>query len=215
MKTGTKQLLRLLFWETTIKCNLTCAHCRRLESNETADKDLDTTEAKNLLEQLSDLGRQQPYMPVIVFSGGEPLCRPDLFELIEYAKHLSLIPALATNGTLIDPTIAQQIKKSGVMRVSISLDGTTAEMHDRLRQLNGAFEQSIAGIKYLAAEKIPFQINSTLTKHNAGQITQLYELAESLGAVAVHIFMLVPVGCGQSLADTDMLSPQEYERKNG
>ena len=86
-------------------------------------------------------------------------------------------------------------------------------VHNKLRQLEGSFEQALDGIKHLREKSIPFQINITLTKHNAGQLEDVYKLAESLGAVAVHIFMLVPVGCGQVLAETDMLSPQQYEQK--
>lgn len=210
---GPRQMLRLLFWESTIRCNLTCAHCRRVESDDTAHRDLSTEQAKDLIEQLAELGRGQPMMPVLVFSGGEPLCRDDLFELIGFAKSLGITPALATNGTLVDATVAGQIRDSGVARVSVSLDGATTEVHDQLRQLVGSFERAIEGIGYLREAKVPFQINITLTKHNAGQLEDIYELAKSLGAVAVHIFMLVPVGCGQSLAETDMLSPEEYEKK--
>ena len=210
---GPKQMLRLLFWESTIRCNLTCAHCRRVESDDTVHRDLSTEQAKGLIEQLAELGRDQPMMPVLVFSGGEPLCRNDLFKLIRYAKSLGISPALATNGTLIDATAAGQIHDSGVVRVSVSLDGATADVHDRLRRLTGSFERAIEGIGYLREAKVPFQINITLTKHNAGQLEDIYKLAKSLGAVAVHIFMLVPVGCGQSLAETDMLSPEQYEKK--
>jgi AdoMet-dependent heme synthase len=97
------------------------------------------------------------------------------------------------------------------VRVSVSLDGATADVHDRMRQIPGAFERAIAGIRCLRELQVPFQINVTLTKQNAGQLGEVYELARSLGAVAVHLFMLVPVGCGRVLAGTDMLSPQEYE----
>ena len=89
------QMLRLLFWETTIKCNLACAHCRRLESDEAVVTDLSTSKRKELIEQLAELGKGQPMMPVLVFSGGEPLCRDDIFELIDYAKSLGITPALA------------------------------------------------------------------------------------------------------------------------
>jgi radical SAM protein with 4Fe4S-binding SPASM domain len=205
--------LRLLFWETTIKCNLTCAHCRRLESNEAVDKDLSTAQAKDLIEQLADLGKDQPFMPVLVFSGGEPLCREDLFELVGQAQTAGIIPALATNGTLIDAKMAQQIQDSRIVRVAVSLDGATAEVHNKLRQLDRAFERALEGISYLREKNVPFQINITLTKNNAEQLEDIYELAESVGAIAVHIFMLVPVGCGQVLAETDMLSPQQYEQK--
>jgi len=210
---GSNQILRLLFWETTIKCNLTCAHCRRLESDEAAFKDLTTAQAKELISQLAELGKKQPMMPVLVFSGGEPLCRDDLFELVSQAKAAGITPALATNGTLVNATVAKQIRDSGIVRVAVSLDGATAEVHDKLRQLEGSFERALQGIKCLHEEEIPTQINITLTKHNAGQLEDIYELSKSLGAVAVHIFMLVPVGCGQVLAETDMLSPEQYEQK--
>jgi radical SAM protein with 4Fe4S-binding SPASM domain len=208
-----KQILRLLFWESTIRCNLSCAHCRRIESDEQAHTDMTTAQAKALIEQLAELGKGQPMMPVLVFSGGEPLCREDLFELISFAKSLSIIPALATNGTLIDQAIAGKIRKSGIARVSVSLDGATAEVHNKLRQLEGSFESALEGISRLRERDVPFQINITLTKHNAHQLQELYDLAKSIGAVAVHVFMLVPVGCGQALADTDMLSPEQCEQK--
>lgn len=209
---ATQQMLRLLFWETTIRCNLSCAHCRRLESNEAAGADLTTAQARNLIEQLAEVNPKGTKMPILVFSGGEPLCRPDIFELFAYARTLSIMPALATNGTLINEAIAKRIKESGIARVSISVDGATAEFHDHLRRLQGSFEQALTGIRHLAAHGVPFQINMTITKHNCGQVPQLYELAQSLGAAAVHLFMLVPVGCGQTLAETDMLSPTEYEQ---
>ncbi|MCK4292964.1 MAG: radical SAM protein [Planctomycetes bacterium] len=206
------RVLRLLFWETTIKCNLTCAHCRRLESDEAAIRDLSTAQGMALIEQLAELGENQPMMPVLVFSGGEPLCRGDLFELIGKAKTVGITPALATNGTLIDAAVAEQIRDTGIVRVAVSLDGATAEVHNKLRQLEGSFERALEGVGHLRDKKVPFQVNITLTKHNAGQLEQIYELAKSQGAAAVHIFMLVPVGCGQVLAETDMLSPQEYEQ---
>jgi len=213
---GTQQsnrVLRLLFWEATIKCNLRCAHCRRLESNETAFRDLSTAQAENLVNQLVELGRKQTVMPVLVFSGGEPLCRDDLFGLIAYAKGLGIIPALATNGTMIDAGVAERIANSGIVRVAVSLDGATAEAHDRLRQMEGAFQRAIEGIRHLRDKGLSFQIIITLTRNNSWQLEDVYELSRTLGAAALHIFMLVPVGCGQVLAETDMLSPQQYEQK--
>ena len=207
------RVLRLLFWEATIKCNLSCAHCRRLDSNETAFRDLSTAQAQNLINQLAELGKKQASMPVLVFSGGEPLCRNDLFDLIAYAKGLGIIPALATNGTLIDAGLAERIANSGVVRVAVSLDGATAEVHDKLRQMEGAFQKAIEGIKHLRDKGLSLQINITLTKNNEYQLEEVYELARTLGAAALHIFMLVPVGCGQVLAETDMLSPEQYEQK--
>jgi len=209
----TGQILRLLFWETTIRCNLSCAHCRRLETNEAAVNDLTTADGKQLIEQLADVGRRQSFMPVLVFSGGEPLCRSDLFELIKYAKGFSIVPALATNGALIDESMGEKIKNSGIVRVAVSLDGATAQTHNKLRQHEGSFEKAIEGINNLRKKQVPFQINITLTKSNADELGDVYKLAETLGAAALHIFMLVPVGCGESLAETDMLSAAEYEQK--
>jgi radical SAM protein with 4Fe4S-binding SPASM domain len=206
------QVLRLLFWETTIRCNLSCAHCRRLESDDKAFRDLSTAQAKNLIGQLAELGRGQSMIPMLVFSGGEPLCRKDLFELVGRARTARIIPALATNGTLINAAVAERIRDSGIVRVAVSLDGATAEVHNKLRKLQGSFENALEGISHLRDKNVPFQINITLTKHNAHQLADVYELAKSLGAKAVHIFMLVPVGCGQVLAETDMLSAQQYEQ---
>jgi len=210
--TASQRVLRMLFWETTIRCNLACAHCRRLESNEAGPADLSTSQAEALIEQLAELGRRQPQMPVLVFSGGEPLCRNDLFHLVGRARQHGIIVALATNGTLIDSDKARQIHESGIARVSVSLDGATADVHDRMRQIPGAFDKAIQGIRQLNDHAAPFQINVTLTKQTAPQLQDVYELARALGAVAVHLFMLVPVGCGQVLAETDMLSPGQYEQ---
>jgi radical SAM protein with 4Fe4S-binding SPASM domain len=210
--TAFNRVLRMLFWETTIRCNLACAHCRRLESNDTDAGDLSPVQAETLIEQLAQLGRRQPQMPVLVFSGGEPLCRQDLFDRIDNARQNGLITALATNGTMIDEEQARRIRDSGVARVSVSLDGATAEVHDRMRQIPGAFDRALAGARHLREHQVPFQINVTLTKQNVGQLQKVYDLTRSLGAAALHIFMLVPVGCGQVLAQTEMLSPQQYEQ---
>ncbi len=207
----TKQKLRLLFWESTIKCNLSCAHCRRVEDDETVDADMSTAQAKELIDQLAELGCHQDFMPILVFSGGEPLCRTDIFELIDYAVAKEVKCALATNGTLIDAPLAEQIKMAGVERVSVSLDGATGEIHNKLRKMEGSFDAAINGIQCLNDCGVPFQINITITRHNTHQLDDIFVLAEKLGAVAVHLFMLVPVGCGEEFAEEDMLSPDEYE----
>jgi radical SAM protein with 4Fe4S-binding SPASM domain len=210
--TDHKQKLRLLFWESTIKCNLSCAHCRRVDPDEAAYSDLTTAQAKQMIDQLADVGREQDFMPILVFSGGEPLCRSDIFELIDYAVAKKLKCALATNGTLIDNEKAQKIKRASVERVSISLDGATGEIHNKLRKLEGSFEDALNGIKCLRENGVPFQVNMTVTRHNAHQLDDIFILAEKIGAVAVHLFMLVPVGCGEEFAEEDMLSAEEYEK---
>ncbi|MBP8606045.1 MAG: radical SAM protein [Phycisphaerae bacterium] len=202
--------LRLLFWESTARCNLSCIHCRRLDAEQTAD--LTTLQAKEMMDQLAALGQAQAFMPLLVFSGGEPLCREDLFELLEYAAAKGIHRALATNGTLIDAAAARKIKSAGVQRVSVSLDGADARIHNKLRRQDGSFEAAVCGIRHLRHNDVPFQINMTLTRHNAGHLDAVLELACALGAAAVHVFGLVPVGCGQQLDCEQMLSAEEYEQ---
>ncbi len=204
--------LRLLFWESTIRCNLSCAHCRRMEADEAAGSDLTTAQAMQLIEQLAQVGRTQDFMPILVFSGGEPLCRGDVFELIEGAAARGLTCALATNGTLMDKPLAARIKAAGAHRVSVSLDGATSDIHNKLRKLEGSFEAAVNGIACLRECGLPFQINMTVTRHNVHQLDAVFVLARELGAVAVHLFMLVPVGCGESFAEEEMLSADEYEQ---
>jgi len=204
--------LRLLFWESTIRCNLSCAHCRRVEGDDAAGSDLTTDRAEKLIDQLAAMGRAQGFMPILVFSGGEPLCRGDLFELFEKAHEQGLRCALATNGTLIDTAMAARIRSAGVERVSVSLDGTTAAVHNKLRRQEGSFEAAVAGMERLREQSVPFQINMTMTRYNMHQLDELFEFARRAGAAAVHLFMLVPVGCGEEFAQEDMLSADEYER---
>jgi len=199
---------RVVFWETTAACNLECAHCRRLEvSHELSKRDLSTAEGKHAIEQLAEAGR-----PLLILSGGEPLVRPDIFELAGYGHKVGLPCALATNGTLIDREIAEKIAAAGIRRVSVSLDGADAGTHDEFRRLPGSFKQALEGIEHLRAAGVPVQINTTIAHHNAGQIEAMFELAERIGAMALHIFALVPVGCGVEIAEDEMLAPDELER---
>ncbi|HVT80860.1 MAG TPA: radical SAM protein [Phycisphaerae bacterium] len=198
--------LRLLFWESTVGCNLECVHCRRLEvASELSKRDMSTLQAKAFLRTLPETGK-----PIVVFSGGEPLKRPDIFELAEEVRTLGLPAALATNGTLITDAIARNVVETGIRRVSISFDGPDAETHDQFRG-TGAFDASIAGFKKLRQLGVSMQINSTIARHNYRKLDETYKLALELGADALHLFMLVPVGCGMTLPESVMLQPEEYE----
>ena len=124
---------RLVFWETTAACNLVCYHCRRTDvADKVSPDELSEQEAKSLIDELADWGRT-----ILVFSGGEPLMRPDIFELMSYASQKRVIVALATNGTLINKDLAKRIRESGVDRVSISFDGADEATHDAFRRLPG------------------------------------------------------------------------------
>src|SRR3989338_1171482 len=152
--------LRFIFWETTVACNLECIHCRRLEIAKLLSRDdLSTSEALSFIESLADDFNPKP---VLVLSGGEPLKRPDLFELVNSARSREIPVALATNGTLIDLALAEKIQASGIRRVSISLDVATPVTHDRFRQMPGSFEQAVSGFKYLRSSGMPMQLNATL-----------------------------------------------------
>ncbi len=199
---------RLVFWETTAGCNLHCIHCRRIEvADQLTPHDLSTQEAFTLVDQLAAVGS-----PVFVLSGGEPLMRPDIFDIARYATDAGLTVALATNGTLIDETLAARIKNSGIKRVSISFDGADAPTHDVFRALAGSFEAAVRGFKALRAVDLPVQINTTVAKHNQAQLESVLTLAKDLGAVALHLFLLVPVGCGVEIAADQMVSAEDYER---
>lgn len=200
--------LRMLFWESTARCNLACVHCRRLDVAEAAAKDdLTTEEFRRVLDSAATLGG-----PVVVFSGGEPLLRDDWETLAAHAASLRLPTALATNGTLIDDALAGRIAAAEFRRVSVSLDGPDAASHDAFRGVGGAFEAALAGIAALRRRDVPVQINATIAAHNAARLDELYDLARSVGAVALHLFLLVPVGCGVRIAETHQLAPAAYER---
>jgi len=200
--------LRLLFWETTAACNLACVHCRRLDiAHAMGRDDLTSQQALDLIRSLPSTGR-----PILVFSGGEPLMRADLFDLASEATGLGLPIALATNGTIMDEHVARRVKEVGFRRVSISFDGPNAPTHDAFRGIEGAFESSVRGFTLLREHGLSMQINTTVAKHNYDKLDRMYELALKLGADALHIFMLVPVGCGMSLSEAIMLSSEEYEK---
>ena len=120
--------------------------------------------------------------------------------------------ALATNGTLVTKHVARMIADSGVQRVAISLDGADALTHDTFRGIPGAFDAAIAGFRNLKALGLSVQINTTIASHNAHQLPAVLELAKSIGADALHTFLLVPVGCGVDIAEEQMVPPEEYEK---
>jgi heme b synthase len=199
--------LRLIFWETTKACNLECKHCRAVPQKGLGPLDLTTPEALALMDGIAEIAR-----PVFILSGGEPLYRPDIFDLAKYGKALGFRMALATNGTLVDADIARKVEDAGISRVSVSLDGALEQTHDGFRGVEGAWKGAIRGIRHLRARGISVQINSTVAKHNVNELPDLLNLALGLECDALHIFMLVPVGCGLELAESAMLPADEYER---
>lgn len=199
--------LRMVFWETTKGCNLRCRHCRAVPESERSAVELTTDEGTRLIDQIANIAR-----PVLVFSGGEPLYRPDIFELGAHARDRGFRIALATNGTLVTPAIARRVAETGFSRVSISVDGAKPATHDGFRGLPGSFDRALGAIHDLRAVNVSVQINSTIARHNVTELPDMLSLAVEIGADALHLFMLVPVGCGVEIADREMLPAEEYER---
>ena len=199
--------LRLVFWETTKACNLSCKHCRAVPQRSLGPDELNTRQAFDLIDAIGKVSK-----PVMVLSGGEPLYRPDIFDIAGYGVESGFRMAMATNGTLIDERIAAKIADVGISRVAISLDGATPETHDRFRNMDGSHAKALRGIRLLRDEGVSVQINSTIAKHNVDELPRMLDLAMSLGADALHLFMLVPVGCGLEIAPAQMLPADEYER---
>ena len=202
--------LRLVFWETTKACNLTCKHCRAVPRRSIGPTELTTKRALDLIDGIAQVAK-----PVMVLSGGEPLFRPDLYDIADYGVQSGFRMALATNGTLITSKVAAKIADAGFARVAISLDSANPQTHDTFRGLQGAHAQAVRGIVNLREQGVSVQINSTIAKHNVAEIDRILEMALGMGADALHLFMLVPVGCGLELAETEMLPADEYERVLG
>ncbi len=196
---------RLVAWEITRNCNLSCVHCRASATCGPHAGELSTDTALTLVGQIAQTGS-----PIVILTGGEPLLREDIFEIADYGTKKGLRMVMAPNGTLITGKIARKLAVSGIRRLSISLDGASAEIHDRFRGVKGAFEGALRGIRHIKSAGIEFQINTTITQTNLDQIPKIQDLAVKLGAVAHHIFLLVPTGRGKYIIGS-AISAEQYE----
>ena len=198
---------RLVFWELTARCNLSCRHCRAEAQDHAAAGELTTAEALRVARDIREAGD-----PIVVLTGGEPLVRADVFEIAAACSRRFSRVALATNGTRVDDAVAGRIAAAGIQRVSVSIDGATAEEHDAFRGLPGSFDGALRGLRALRAAGLPVQVNVTVSRHNAERIGDILDLAVAQGADAFHVFVLVPVGCGARIRDAERLSPAETDR---
>lgn len=192
-------------WETTQKCNLRCVHCRCSSEINSSEGDFTTQEGKDLLAEIADFSK-----PVIVLSGGEPLMRSDIFELAEYGTSLGLRMCMATNGALVTDEICKKMKQADIKMVSLSLDGSTAAIHDDFRQCAGAFDGVIRAAEIFRRNGQKFLINSSFTKRNQHDIADTFKLAKSLGATAWYMFMIVPTGRGEAIMN-ELITKEDYE----
>jgi radical SAM protein with 4Fe4S-binding SPASM domain len=199
-------LPKWIAWEITGRCNLHCIHCRSWSDSPGPAGEFTGEEARGLIDQIADYAS-----PVLVLSGGEPLLREDCFDLARYGTARGLRMCLATNGTLVDEGVCDAIRSSGIRMVSLSLDGSTPEIHDDFRQQPGAYDGVIRAASFFRRHEIPFLINSSFTKRNQDDIENVYRAAKELGAKAWYMFMIVPTGRAEGALE-ELITGEDYEK---
>ena len=198
----------LAIWEVTQSCDLACKHCRAAAQPIAHPDQLSTDEGKGLIDQIAQMG-----VPIFIFTGGDPLKRPDLYELIRYGAEKNVKIAVTPSATpLLTREAIFKMKEAGVVRLGISLDGSCPEIHDVFRGLPGAWARTIQAIEWANEAGIPIQVHSTISRHNAHDLDALCALFERQKIVMWNVFFLVPVGRGQL---ADLLSGEEFEQVFG
>jgi radical SAM protein with 4Fe4S-binding SPASM domain len=192
----------IVVWNITRLCNLKCVHCYNDSGLDRTCNDASNAEAKAVLDDLADFG-----IPSVLFSGGEPLMRPDLLELIEYAGGKGLRTVISTNGTLITSDIAKQVKDAGISYVGISLDGI-GPINDKFRGVDGAFERTVKGIRNCMAAKVRVGLRLTLTGRNVQDLEKLFDFFEQEGIERACFYHLVPAGRGEGISTEDLTHAQ-------
>lgn len=194
----------IVSWNTTNACNMYCDHCYR-DAGCKAGEELSTAEAMTLLGQIAKAG-----FKIMIFSGGEPLMRPDILDLVRHASSLGLRSVFGTNGTLITEDLACQLKAAGAMGMGISLDSLDKARHDEFRKFPGAWEGAVQGMRNCRKAGLPFQIHTTVMDWNSYEIEAITDFAVEEGAVAHHFFFLVPTGRAVSM-EAESLRAHAYE----
>jgi len=196
--------LKWFAFEITPRCNLDCVHCRTNASMNLKDV-LSYEDITSTIDEIS-----KEFKPVIVITGGEPLLRKDVFDIADYVKSKGMRVGLATNGTLVnDIEMAKKIKKHFDV-ASLSIDGSSAEIHDNFRGINGAFEKTLKAASLFKDIGLNFIVNSSFTKRNQHDIENTYKLAKKIGASAWYMFMIVPTGRGKEISD-ELISKEDYK----
>ena len=195
----------IVVWNITRACNLKCVHCYNDSGNRPAEDELTTREAGEVLRDLAGFD-----VPSVLFSGGEPLMRRDLFELLDRARELGLRTVISTNGTLITTDVAERIKQCGVSYAGISLDGI-GQTNDDFRGVNGAFDQAVRGIRNCRDAGIRVGLRLTLTRRNVEDLNGLFDFLEAEGIDRSCFYHLVPSGRGSGLADEVLTHAQSRE----
>jgi radical SAM protein len=195
----------IAIWEVTQACDLACVHCRASAQPERHPLELSTEEGKGLIDQIAAMN-----VPVFVLTGGDPIKRPDLFELIGHARKKGVRVSLTPSATpLLTKEVVGRLKEAGLARLAVSLDGATAETHDAFRGMTGSYERTINAIHWANEIGLPVQVNATFSRRNIGQIDAIVELMESLEITLWSVFFLVPTGRGKL---NDLLNADEFEQ---
>lgn len=198
----------LVFWNLTNRCNLLCSQCYiNAKSGNSNNEELSTDEAKNFIDNLAEMK-----IPLLMFSGGEPLLRKDLWELASYAKSKGLKTALSSNGTLITKEIAAKIKKVSIEYVGISLDGVNQKTHDAIRGKPGSFKKSIQALKNCVDIGLKCGVRITATAENLNEILSLLDLTVKLKIPRFCLYWLVPSGRGRELSRSKNLEKSDVEQ---
>lgn len=192
----------VVVWNSTKTCNLKCRHCYMSSDNKKYQNELTTQEAKSFIDDLADF-----HVPVLLFSGGEPLIRPDFFELAEYAQAKGVRPTLSTNGTLITREVAQRIKDIGVGYVGISLDGLQ-DVNDQFRGVEGAFQKAMAGIQNCVAVGQRVGLRFTINHHNIQELENIFDFIERENINRVCFYHLVYSGRGTAMKNQDVTAEE-------
>ncbi len=195
----------LVVWDVTYACNLKCKHCYA-NAGVPLEDELTTEEAKQTIDKLDHAS-----VPIIAFSGGEPLVRKDFLELAKYTHDKGIYVAVATNGTLITKSKAREMKEAGIQFTQISLDGASAKTHDNFRGIEGVYEKTIQGIKNCVNEGFFVNIATTATKYNYKEVPKIMDLCEELGVNWLMAYNFVPTGRGKFISEND-LTPAEREQ---
>ena len=199
-----------VYWEVTRACDLACRHCRAEAVAGRHPAELSTHEAHRVLKGLASCDAPLPH---VVFTGGDPFKRPDLFDLIDGARDLGLGVSVSPSATpLVTPEAIRRLHDAGVEAISLSLDGSTAERHDAFRGVSGTFARTLTAARMAAAVALPFQINTLVARQTLDDLSAIYDLARELGAARWSLFFLVQVGRGTVLQP---ISPEECERLMG
>lgn len=188
----------VVVWNCTRRCNLRCRHCYSESHNISFDNEMNTAEALRFIDDLANYG-----IPVLLFSGGEPMMRPDLLELIAHARNNGIRCVISTNGTLITQNLAAKLGEAGLSYVGVSLDGLSMK-HDDFRQVEGSFDRAIKGIRYCRQEAIKVGLRFTITKGNAGEIPDIFDLLEKENIPRICFYHLVYTGRGLELKNNDL-----------